>query len=576
MPQFIEIEEIEEDGEEAVYDLNVPETSCFFGNEILVHNCAELPLPPGDACRLMLINLVKFVVSPFTKEARFDFERFKNVAYVAQRLMDDLVDLEIEAIDRILEKIALDPEPEHIKRVEVELWKRIKESAANGRRTGLGITALGDLFAYLGINYGSQESVELTEKVYKTLAIGSYQSSIDMAEQRGAFGVFDLQLERDSKNPFLERVLPELGNDYVKKYEQRGRRNIANLTTAPAGSTSILTATTSGCEPVLFLEAVRYKKITASDKSARVDRVDAKGDKWQAYKVFHPGVELWMNVASDKDTTHSPYHGSTVEEIDYIEKINVQAAAQKWVDHSISNTVNTPKDVTVETIEGLCWHAWKTECKGVTVYRVGSRDAVIVKANTVNEGDEQPEKIIDSHAPKRPKELPCDIHRATIQGESYLVLIGLFNGRPYEVFAGLQENVEVPKKAKTGVLIKNGKKDGVATYNLRIPVGDDDEMTIKDIVSQFSNPTHGALTRTLSLTLRHGTPVQYVVEQLRKDKHSELFSFSNVLARTFSKNYIPDGTKVTVEKTCSECGSVNLKYQQGCSTCADCGASKCA
>jgi ribonucleotide reductase alpha subunit len=537
---------------------------------LCVKNCGEITLSPYDSCRLLLINLSKFVKHPFTPKAKFDYTHYGRVVQKAQRMMDDLIDLELEAVDGIINKIKADPEPEEVKRVELELWLKIRNAAVNGRRTGLGITALGDTFAYLNLAYGSDESIRLTEDIYKALALNSYRASVVMAQERGPFPIFSHDVERN--HPFIRQVMDE-DPELRELYERHGRRNIANTTTAPAGSTSIETQTSSGCEPVLFVEAVRYRKINPSDKSARVDRIDDKGDKWQSYKVFHHGVTKWMEITGETDASKSPYHGSTVEEIDWLKKIDIQAAAQKWICHSISNTTNLPKDVSVETVEKLCWRGWETGCKGVTIYRIGSRDAVIVKEQ---DAQGQPLEIVETHAPKRPKELPCDIHRTSIQGENYLVLVGLFNGRPYEIFAGLQEHVEVPKKVKRGVLIKNGKnKDGIATYNLRIPIGDDDEMVFKDIVNLFDNPNHGALTRTVSLALRHGAPIQYLVEQLRKDKHSDFFSFSSVIARTFAKNYIQDGTRATIEKTCNQCGGTNLQYQQGCITCFDCGNSKC-
>lgn len=538
---------------------------------ISTNPCGEITLSPYDSCRLLLINLSRFVDKPFTAEATFDYERYSTVVQKSQRLMDDLIDLELEAVDAIITKIESDPEPSDVKRVELELWTKIRTVATNGRRTGLGITALGDVFAYLGLAYGSDESIELTGQIYRDLAINAYRSSVTLAAERGAFPVFSHDVERD--HPFIKQVMD--GDSVLKAdYEKHGRRNIALTTTAPAGSTSIETQTTSGCEPVLFVEAVRYRKINPNDKACRVDRTDDKGDKWQSYKVFHHGVTKWMEVTGQTDTSLSPYHGSTVEEIDWLKKVDIQAAAQRWICHSISNTTNVPNDVTVETIAELCQHAWETGCKGVTVYRIGSRDGVIVKEK--KDAKEPQAGIVETQAPKRPKELPCDIHRTSVQGENYLVLVGLHGDRPYEIFAGLQEHVEVPKKVKKGVLIKNGKnKDGVVTYNLKIPIGDDDEMVFKDIVNLFDNPNHGALTRTISLALRHGAPIHYLVEQLRKDKHSDFFSFSSVIARTFSKNYIPDGTKATIEKTCGECGSTQLTYQQGCVCCMSCGNSKC-
>jgi ribonucleoside-diphosphate reductase alpha chain len=324
---------------------------------------------------------------------------------------------------------------------------------------------------------------------------------------------------------------------------------------------------------VLFLKSRRKRKITSIDKNARIDEVDALGDKWQYYDIFHPGLKLWMKVTGETDITKSPYYGATAEEIDWLKKIDIQAAAQKWICHSISNTTNLPEDISVDTVEALCMHGWETGCKGITIYRKGSRAAVIVDEPAAKEGD-QPLVIVETHAPKRPKNLECDIHRVSIKGEQYLVLVGLLNGRPYEVFAGLSKYVEIPRKVKKATLIKNGKKDGVAMYNLNIPIGDDDNLMIKDVVTVFDNPEHGTLTRLTSMSLRHGVPIQYVVEQLKKDKHSDLFSFSSVVARVL-KNYIKDGTKVTIEKTCSECNSTNLAYQQGCVTCLDCGNSKC-
>lgn len=556
---------------DAIKDRSPADAYAKFGyGTVSTNPCGEITLSPYDSCRLLLINLCKFVKNPFTSKARFDYSHFGSVVQKAQRMMDDLIDLELEAVDRIIAKVKADPEPDDVKRVELELWLKIRNAAVNGRRTGLGITALGDTFAYLNMAYGSDESIALTESVYKALALNSYRASVIMAQERGPFPIFSHDVERG--HPFIDQVLdadPELR----QLYEKYGRRNIANTTTAPAGSTSIETQTSSGCEPVLFLKARRKRKITASDKLARVDEVDKLGDKWQHYDVYHHGVSMWMEVTGETDVSKSPYHGSTVEEIDWLRKIDIQAAAQRWICHSISNTTNLPRDVPVETVEKLCWHGWETGCKGVTIYRIGSRDAVIVKEK---DAQGQPLEIVETHAPKRPKELPCDIHRTSVQGENYLVLVGLLNGRPYEIFAGLQEHVEVPKKVKQGVLIKNGKnKDGIATYNLRIPIGDDDEMVFKDIVNLFDNPNHGALTRTLSLAMRHGAPIQYQVEQLRKDKHSDFFSFSSVIARVFAKNYIQDGTKVTQEKTCPQCNSTNLAYQQGCITCMACGNSKC-
>lgn len=549
---------------DTVTSMGPAEAYAKFGyGSISTNPCGEITLSAYDSCRLMFMNLWKFVKDPFTSKASFDFEAFAKATVVAQRLMDDLVDLELEAVDKIIAKIVNDPEPTDVKRVELELWQKIKNAALNGRRTGLGITALGDAMAGVNMRYGSEESIALTNLIYRQLALSSYRSSIDMARERGAFPIYSHDVE--SGHEFIKRIMAE-DVELARDYALYGRRNIANTTTAPVGSGSIVVQTTSGCEPVLFLKSRRKRKITAADKNARIDETDALGDQWQYYDLIHPGVLKWMQVTGETDVTKSPYHGSTVEEIDYIKKIDIQAAAQRWICHSISNTTNMPKDVTVESVDKLCWHAWKTMCKGVTIYRVGSRDAVIVNEDAPMP-DGQPLTIVETHAPKRPKDVECDVHRVSIKGEQYLVLVGLLNGRPYEVFAGLSEHVEIPRKAKKARLLKNGKKDGVSTYNLRIPIGDDDSLTIKDVVTVFDNPEHGVLTRMVSTLLRHGVPIQYVTEQLKKDKHSDLFSFSTILARVL-KGYIQDGTAATSEKKCPECDGATLIYQQGCVMCS--------
>jgi ribonucleoside-diphosphate reductase alpha chain len=368
--------------------------------------------------------------------------------------------------------------------------------------------------------------------------------------------------------------------DWVKY----GRRNIALTTTAPAGSVSCLTQTTSGIEPAYLLSYTRRKKINPNDTASRVDFIDQLGDKWQEYKVYHHGFKKWMDATGkvDEQIAESPYWKATSNDVDWPMSVKLQAAAQKWVCHAISKTCNLPNDVTREVVADVYMAAWEAGCKGFTVYRDGCRTGVLVqdtpKETNKVDSDSQPETMIENHAPKRPKELPCDIHRINVKGsegqESYLVLVGRLEGKPYEIFCGLSHHVEVPKKAKVGNLIKNGKKDGVATYNLQIPVGDDDNLVFKDIVELFSNPNHGAFTRSLSLALRHGVPVQYVVEQLQKDKYSDMQSFSRVLARVL-KGYIPDGAKSTSDKTCPECGSNSLVYKEGCVTCNSCSWSKC-
>ena len=575
---------VEPCGSEDVYNGTVDEehSYCFGGwdignnEQLQVHslNCGELTLSSYDSCRLLLVNLSKFVRNPFTPQAYFDFERYDYVAQRAQRLMDDLVDLELEAVDRIINKIVADPEPEDVKLLELQLWQKIRNAANNGRRTGLGITALGDALAFMNVRYGSDESVKVTEDLYKGLALAAYRSTVQMAHERGAFPVFSREVE--SGHPFIEQVL-DADPKLRAAYNLHGRRNIALTTTAPAGSVSILTQTTSGCEPAFLLSYKRRKKINPNDQDVNVDFIDALGDRWTEYTVYHHGFKKWMEVTGETDVKKSPYFGATSNDIDWVRKIDVQAAAQKWICHSISNTTNIPNDTTIDVVKEIYMRGWETGCKGVTIYRDGSRDGVLVKdeKKEVEETQVQPTQVIETHAPKRPKELECDVHRVSIKGEQYLVLVGLLDGRPYEVFAGLSEHVEVPRKVKKAILIKNGKKDGIATYNLRIPTDIDDNILIKDVVNLFDNPVHGAFTRTISLALRHGVPVQYLVEQLRKDKHGDMTSFNTVIARVLSKGYILDGTKATLEKQCPQCDGVNLQYQQGCVTCLDCGNSKC-
>ena len=542
---------------------------------ISTNPCGEIPLSPYDSCRLMVINLTSFVLNPFTDYAKFDFSRFRSVVYKAQRLMDDLVDLEIECVDRILAKIESDPQPEHVKRIEWDLWHKIRAAGLNGRRTGLGITGLGDALAGLNIKYGSDFSISATAEIYKTLAVGAHCSSLTMAWERGAFPAFSYEKEKD--HDYLNKIMESCGPDFVDMWNTTGRRNIALTTTAPVGSVSCLTRTTSGIEPAFLLSYKRRRKITQGDIQSRIDYVDQMGDKWQEYTVYHHHFKKWMDITGKTDPQESPYWGGTANDIDWEKSVDIQAAAQKWVDHSISKTCNLPNTATRETINDVYMRAWKTGCKGFTVYRDGCRTGVLVANDEPKKELKKPEE--GRLAPKRPKSLPCDIHRANIRNgeksESWLVLVGLSEEMPYEVFCGIPENIEIPKKFKSGTLVKNGKRDGITTYNLYVPTGtgEDENIVFKDIVNLFDNPTQGAFTRTISLALRHNVPLHYVVEQLQKDKNSDMFSYARVIARVL-KGYIKDGTKST-EKGCPSCGSFELFYQEGCLTCGSCGFSKC-
>jgi len=543
--------------------------------------CGEIILSPGDSCRLMLVNLTSFIENAWMDDAEFNYGKYATVVHKAQRLMDDMIDLEIEQIDKILAKIDRDPEPESVKTIEKDLWKFIKNRALNGRRTGLGITGLGDALAMLGITYGSDESIQTTEEIYKWLALNSYEASILLAKERGPFPIWDLEKEED--HPFLERIVKELLPERIRDYKKYGRRNIANTTTAPAGSVSCLTQTTSGIEPAFMLHYTRRKKINPNDEISKVDFVDDLGDKWQEYTVYHHGFKNWMhsrmnngdmNTQIEYDNDHlvrlSPYFEATANEINWVNKVKLQSGAQKWICHAISNTTNLPADIDVETVKKVYEMGWETGCKGITIYREGSRSGVLVSTNSDKTSIEG---IVDRHAPKRPETLPCEIHHTTVKGERWVVLVGLLDGKPYEVMGGKAELIEIPKKYSEGSLTKRSYKTTANKYDLRIPDGDD-ELAIKDVVSVFDNPNHAGYTRTISLALRHGAPVQYLVEQLQKDKEMDMFSFSKVIARCLKK-YIEDGLKAS-ESVCTNCGAEDtIIYQEGCQTCTACGFGAC-
>jgi len=537
--------------------------------------CGEIILSPYDSCRLMLLNLSSFVTNPYQKNASFDFDKLADISQKAQRLMDDMVDLEVEQVDKILSKIENDPEPHEVKAIERNLWTKIKEQALKGRRTGLGVTAVGDALASLGVKYGSDESVTLVEQFYKTLTVNAYRSSCIMAKERGSFPVHSH--EKEKEHPFLTRIWEEAPDIYGMNKEH-GRRNIALTTTAPAGSVSTLTQTTSGIEPAFMLKYTRRKKLTQNDVNARIDFVDSSGDKWQEYPVYHHGFKRWMDTlpTSDVENTDSedlvalsPYAGATAGEIDWVQKVKMQAAAQRWICHAISNTTNIPNETTVEAVKDIYMSGWESSCKGVTVYRDGSRAGVLV-SETSNDDS----RFTTHHAPKRPLEVDCSIHNANIKGEAWTILVGLIDGRPYEIIGGLSKFVEIPKKYKTGKIVKHPRKTRNSVYDLHFGENGD-EVLLRDVVSLFDNPNHSAFTRTISLALRHGAPIHYVVEQLQKDRDADLFSFSKVIARVL-KNYIVDGTKPG-KTVCDNCGAEDtLVYQEGCVACTSCGSSKCS
>ena len=538
--------------------------------------CGEIILSPGDSCRLMLVNLTSFVKNSWGSNAEFDYDLFAKIVKKAQRLMDDMIDLEIQQIDKIINKIHNDPEPGDIKKIEEDLWGNIRKQAIQGRRTGLGVTGVGDTIAMLGQRYGSEDSIKTTEKIYKWLALNSYDASINMAKERGCFPVFHPLKERD--HPFLNRILNELDPETLETYRIHGRRNIANTTTAPAGSVSCLTQTTSGIEPAFMLHYTRRKKINPDSGNTKVDFIDDLGDQWQEYTVYHHKFKEWMDSTGPecewaKDdikvaVSHSPYSKATANEIDWVNKVHLQAAAQKWVCHAISNTTNLPADVDIETVKKVYELGWKTGCKGITIYRDGSRSGVLVKKESG-----KVDTIISRDAPKRPSTLACDVHHTTIKGERWVVLVGLLDGKPYEVMGGKAELIEIPKKYSTGSLSKRSFKTTANKYDLAFGETGD-EVIIKDVVSVFDNPNHAGYTRTISLALRHGAPVQYLVEQLQKDKEMDMFSFSRCIARCLKK-YITDGVKASTS-VCTNCGAEDtIIYQEGCQTCTSCGFGAC-
>jgi ribonucleoside-diphosphate reductase alpha chain len=525
--------------------------------------CSEINLSPLDSCRLMVLNLFSYVTNPFTDKSEFNFSLFAEHTKITQRLMDDLVDLESEKIEQIIAKIKTDPESDDIKGEELKLWLRIKKNNDEGRRTGTGITALGDTLAALGIKYGTPESILMTERIYKVLKLSAYESSVDMAEELGKFKVYDNEKEKNC--PFIMRIAEESPLLYERMVKS-GRRNISLTTTAPVGSISLMTRTSSGVEPLFTLETyTRRKKVNPTDKNSRVDFTDAMGDKWQNYTIMHPKAQMWTEVTGNSDLSQSPWAGATSAEINWTARVELQAAAQKHVCHAISSTINLPESATEEQIASIYETAFRSGCKGITVYRDKCRDGVMIK----NEKEKKPTEvkmddvIIKTHAPKRPKSLKCDVHHIKVTGQEYFVIVGLWNdGTPYEIFAG--KNGHLPKEIKHGEVIK--QKRGEYTFN-------DEHGDKADNISKHVTDDQEAITRMLSMNLRHGCDISFAVQQLEKVK-GRLDGFSKALARALKK-YIQNGTKVH-GSVCVECGSTNIVRENGCCICKDCGYSTCA
>jgi ribonucleoside-diphosphate reductase alpha chain len=566
---------------------SVPDSYADLGYRTVSTNpCGEIPLCPYDSCRLIAINLYSYVDNPFTEEAKFNFELFKKHAGYAQRIMDDIIDLELEKIDAILAKINADPEPETVKRVERELWENIRKKAIEGRRTGVGITGEGDMLAALGLQYGSDIATDFSVEVHKTLAIAAYRSSVNMAKERGAFPIYDY--EREKNNPFIRRLFdadPWLETE-MKQY---GRRNIALLTIAPTGTTSLMTQTTSGIEPVFMPVYKRRRKVNPNDPEVKVDFVDEIGDHWEEYTVFHHKFVTWMQ-ANNHDVTkkysqeeidelvkESPYYNATSNDVNWLNKVKMQGKIQKWVDHSISVTINLPEDATEELVGQLYVEAWKSGCKGVTVYREGSRSGVLVSNKKEEVKEEQKEKPENKFPQKRPQVLEADVVRFQNNKDKWIAFVGLIDGKPYEIFTGLsddEDGILLPKSVSKGKIIKNRDDDGVSRYDFQYENKRGYKTTIEGLSYKF-NKEFWNYAKLISGVLRHGMPIEdaiNLVSGLQLDNES-INTWKNGVERALKK-YIPNGTKAK-KGVCDNCGSDSLIYQEGCLICTSCGSSKC-
>ena len=506
--------------------------------------CGEIPLSAFDSCRLISVNLKSFVVNPFEPNAYFHFEKFEAVAKRAMRLSDDLVELEIEKLTKIVN--ACDTPDEK------ELWTNLLRACVDGRRTGLGTHGLADALACLSIPYDSADGLVMIDKIYRTLKESAYTESVWLARERGSFAVFDWKLEKD--NEFIKSLSTSIQNA-IKTF---GRRNISILTNAPTGSVSIMSQTSSGLEPVFRNFYIRRRKLSHNEQDQMAAFVDAMGDKWTEYKVYHQNVQDYLKKF---ETEEVPVFFTESDKIDWKRRVEIQGVIQKHIDHSISSTINLPKGTSPDVVSELYRLGWKLGLKGITVYVDGSRDGVLIT-------ETKKEEFPQHNAPKRPTTLETDIHNVTIKGEKWTILVGVMDGKPYEVLGGANKIVDLPKNAKKGQLVKVSTGKNQARYDLIV-----DDLTVKDVSKVFDNPNHSAFTRLLSLSLRHGAPINYVVEQMQKEQNADMFSFARSISRVL-KQYVPDGTKAT-QKTCPECSSTNLIYQDGCVTCSDCGNSKC-
>jgi len=567
---------------------SVPDCYADLGFKTVSTNpCGEIPLCPYDSCRLLAINLYSYVKNPFTENAEFDFELFTKHVKLAQRIMDDIIDLESEKIDMILEKINNDPESQEIKSSEKYLWEKIRKKTLQGRRTGVGITAEGDMLAALGLRYGTEEATDFAEKIHKTVAVSAYTSSVEMAKERGAFEIFDA--EREKNNPFILR-LKEADSELYDNMVKYGRRNIACLTIAPTGTTSLMSQTTSGIEPVFLPVYKRRRKVNPNDAESRVDFVDENGDSFEEYVVFHHKFVTWMEAQGYSTTKHynneeldelvakSPYYKATSNDVDWMQKVKMQGRVQKWVDHSISVTINLPNDVSEELVGKLYMEAWKSGCKGCTVYRDGSRAGVLVS----NDNKESKKKDEDCYEmPKilssRPSELEADVIKFQNNKEKWIAFIGLVDGRPYEIFTGINDEddgIMLPKNVTSGKIIKAYDQNGHKHYDFQFKNRRGYKITIEGLDGRF-NPEFWNYAKLISGVLRYGMPIDQVIKLvggLELDSET-INTWKNGVERALKK-YLPNETEAKGQK-CPVCGQETLVYQEGCLKCRNCGASKC-
>ena len=555
--------------------------------------CGEIPLCPYDSCRLLSINLYSYVVKPFTKDAYFDYDLFKKHVAAAQRIMDDIVDLELEKIELIMEKIERDPQTSEVKGAERHLWEKIQKKSGMGRRTGVGITAEGDMIAAMGLRYGSQEATDFSVNVHKTLALNAYRSSVNMAKERGAFEIFDANREKD--NPFINRIKeadPELYEDMVKY----GRRNIACLTIAPTGTTSLMTQTTSGIEPVFMPVYKRRRKVNPNDEAVHVDYVDEVGDSFEEYIVYHNKFLKWMEVNGidstkrysqeeiDSLVARSPYYKATANDVDWLMQVKMQGAIQKWVDHSISVTVNLPNDVDEALVNKLYVEAWRSGCKGCTIYRDGSRSGVMIAVSKKDKKDDKKEEKTDRRpcsppevTEVRPQVLDCDVVRFQNNKEKWVAFVGLLNGYPYEIFTGLQDDEEgivLPKTVIKGKIIKQTDETGKSRYDFQFENKRGYKTTVEGLSEKF-NPEYWNYAKLISGVLRYRMPIDHVIKLVSslQLKSESINTWKNGVERALKK-YITDGTEAKGQK-CPQCGQETLVYQEGCLICKNCGASRC-